>query len=156
MKTSGAKGLHVVVPIGGASTEEAAVATRAIAARTERLDPATATTAFLKEDRKGRVFIDATRSGLGTVVSVYSPRLRPGVPVSWPVAWDDLDDVLPGDVTITNALGLLGESDAWTDSLPAPQRLSADLVAEGRDIPTPRVAAMHEGRRRARARSDDG
>ena len=155
VKTSGAKGLHVVVPIEGASSEEAALATRAIAARAERLDPAIATTEFLKEDRHGRVFIDATRSGLGTVVAVYSPRLRPGLPISWPLAWDDLEAFTPGDVTVTNALELLGGADPWPALLGAPQRLPPALVEEGRAIPIPRVAAMHEGRRRARARRDD-
>src|SRR4051812_18097791 len=51
VKTSGAKGVHVFVPVeGGASMEDAAAATRAIAARAERLDPALATTAFMKDD----------------------------------------------------------------------------------------------------------
>jgi DNA primase len=154
VKTSGAKGLHVVVPIECASSEDAAVATRAIAARAERLDPQQATTAFLKEDRSGRVFIDATRSGLGTVVAVYSPRLRPGVPVSWPLGWDELEAFAPGDVTITNALPLLGDREPWGEMLGAPARLADSLVEEGRMIPIPRIAAMHEGKRRARKPSD--
>ena len=155
LKTSGAKGLHVVVPIAGATNEEASAATRAMAARTERLDPSTATTAFLKDDRDGRVFIDATRGGLGTVVAVYSPRLRPGVPVSWPLAWDDLDSFTPGDVTITNALDLLGDADPWAATMPEPQQLPQALLGEGHAIPTPRVAAMHEGKRRRAAAKRD-
>lgn len=151
VKTSGAKGIHVVVPVEGLTNEEALGVTRAIAARAERLDPAASTTEFLKDDRGGRVFIDATRGGLGTVVSVYSPRLRPGVPVSWPLTWDELASFAPGDVTITNAVGLLGEADAWAAAMPAPQRIPDALVAEGLEIPVPRVAAMHEGRRRRAA-----
>jgi bifunctional non-homologous end joining protein LigD len=155
VKTSGAKGLHVVVPISGATNDDATAATRAIAARAERIDSTIATTAFMKDDRGGRVFIDATRTGLGTVVAVYSPRLRPGVPVSWPLAWDDLDAFTPGDVTITNALDLLGDADPWAAAMPDPCRLPPELVDEGREIPTPRVAAMHEGKRRAKARRDE-
>ena len=155
LKTSGAKGLHVVVPIAGATNEEASAATRAIAARTELLDPSTATTAFMKDDRGGRVFIDATRGGLGTVVAVYSPRLRPGVPVSWPLDWADLDSFTPGDVTITNALDLLGDADPWEASMPEPQQLPQALLDEGHAIPTPRVAAMHEGKRRRAAAKRD-
>lgn len=151
VKTSGAKGLHVVVPVAGASSEEAAAATRAIAARAEMLDPSIATTAFLKDDRGGRVFVDATRSGLGTVVAVYSPRLRRGAPVSWPLAWDELDGFAPGDVTISNALELLGDDDPWATGMPDATALPPDLVEEGRAIPTPRVAAMHEGKRRRAA-----
>src|SRR5450755_4900860 len=83
VKTSGAKGVHVFVPIetaagntaagntaagagagdealGWAAAEAAAAATRAIAARAERLDPALATTAFIREDRGGKVFLDST------------------------------------------------------------------------------------------------
>src|SRR5687768_6709235 len=56
VKTSGAKGLHVVVPVRGAAFEDVAAATRALAARTERLDPELATTAYIKDDRGGRVF----------------------------------------------------------------------------------------------------
>ncbi len=53
VKTCGAKGVHVFVPIDDTvSAEEAALATRAIAARAARLDPAVATTAFMKEDRE--------------------------------------------------------------------------------------------------------
>ncbi len=82
VKTSGAKGLHVFVPIEGQATVDVAAATRAIAARAERLDPTLATTAFMREDREGKVFIDSTRAGGATVVAVYSPRVRPKVPVA--------------------------------------------------------------------------
>ena len=69
------------VPIDDqASPDEAAAVTRAIAARTERLDPEIATTAFMKEDRGGKVFVDSTRVGGATVIAAYSPRVRPGVP----------------------------------------------------------------------------
>ncbi len=155
VKTSGAKGVHVFVPIERrASMEDAAAATRAIARRAEQLDPATATTAFLKADRGGKVFVDATRTGGATVVAAYSPRARPGAPVSFPVPWEELDAVAPGDFTITTALDRLGDRDPWADALPAPQRLPADLLAEGHEIPIARTAAMHEGKRRARARRD--
>ena len=153
VKTSGAKGIHVFVPIAGdVSLEDAAAATRALAARTEALDPGIATTAFMKEDRGGKVFVDATRVGGGTVISTYSPRLRPGVPVSYPVGWDDLDQVTPGDFTIHTALDHLGDDDPWAEQMPAPQALAADLVAEGHTIPGGRVQAMHEGKRRKRER----
>jgi bifunctional non-homologous end joining protein LigD len=152
VKTSGAKGLHVFVPIERRpSMEDAAAATRAIAARAERLDPAIATTAFMKEDRDGKVFVDATRVGGGTVVAAYSPRVRPGTPVSFPVDWDDLDDITPGDFTLHTAPRQLEGRDLWAAHMPGAQRLPADLVEEGHTIPGGRVQAMHEGKRRARA-----
>jgi bifunctional non-homologous end joining protein LigD len=154
VKTSGAKGLHVFVPIDADTTlEDAAGATRAIAARAEKIDPALATTAFIREDRGGKVFVDSTRAGGATVVAAYSPRVRPGVPVSFPVAWSDLDRIKPGDFTIHTAVQLLADANSWTDEMPAPQHLSDDLIAEGRAIPVARVQAMHEGKRRARARA---
>jgi bifunctional non-homologous end joining protein LigD len=153
VKTSGAKGLHVFVPLEkDAAIEDVATATRAIAARAERLDPELATTAFIREERGGKVFLDSTRAGGATVVSVYSPRLRPGVPVSFPVAWDDLDRVTPSDFTIHTAMPLLAGRDPWTEQMPAPQRLDPGLIEEGRTIPIARVQAMHAGKRRARAR----
>jgi DNA ligase D len=153
VKTSGAKGVHVFVPIdAGAPPEDAAAATRAIAARAERLDPGIATTAFMKEDRGHKVFVDSTRVGGATVIAAYSPRVRPGVPVSFPVGWDALDDVTPTDFTVHTAVERLGDEDPWAAQMPAPQSLPADLIAEGHDIPVARVQAMHEGKRRARQR----
>ena len=153
VKTSGAKGVHVFVPIDSEpSPEEAAAATRAIATRTEALDPDIATTAFMKEDRGGKVFVDSTRVGGATVIAAYSPRVRPGVPVSYPVSWDDIDDIVPADFTVHTALRHLGAGDPWAAQMPNPQRLSTDLIEEGRAIPVARVQAMHEGKRRARNR----
>ena len=153
VKTSGAKGVHVFVPLDGAVTAfDAAAATRAISARAERLDPALATTAFIRDDREGKVFIDSTRAGGATVVAAYSPRLRPGTPVSFPVRWEELDRVVPGDFTVRTAAPILAASDPWATLMPAPQPLSAELVEEGHAIPIARVQAMHEGKRRARAR----
>jgi bifunctional non-homologous end joining protein LigD len=152
VKTSGAKGIHVFVPIAETSMEDVAAATRALAARAEQLDPDLATTAFMKEDRGGKVFVDPTRTGGATVASAYSPRIRPGVPVSFPLSWDELDDVAPSDFTIHSALDRLGDADPWAEHMPSPQQLDADLVAEGHEMPIPRVQAMHEGKRRKRAR----
>jgi DNA primase len=153
VKTSGAKGVHVFVPIDDANPpEDSAAALRALAARAERLDPSIATTAFVKDEREGKVFVDSTRVGGATVVSAYSPRLRAGVPVSFPLAWEQLDDVRPGDFTIHTAPEALDDADPWAEHMPAPQHLDADLVAEGHEIPVARVQAMHEGKRRARAK----
>jgi len=153
VKTSGAKGVHVFVPIDDtAPVDDVAAATRALAARAEALDPALATTAFIVADRGGKVFVDSTRAGGATVVAAYSPRLRPGTPVSFPVAWDDLDGVRPSDFTVHTAVEILGDRDPWADLMPPPQTLPAELIEHGRTIPVARVAAMHEGKRRAKAR----
>jgi bifunctional non-homologous end joining protein LigD len=157
VKTSGAKGVHVFVPVEDqATSEEVAAATRAIAARAERLDPALATTAFILQDREGKVFLDSTRAGGATVAAAYSPRIRPGVPVSFPVTWDELDGVGPADFTVHTAPRLLAGSAPWAGQMPGPQPLPPSLIEEGRAIPVARVQAMHEGKRRARARRAEG
>jgi DNA primase len=155
VKTSGSKGVHIFVPLDGAvTTFEVAAATRAIGVRAEQLDPALATTAFIRDDRDGKVFIDSTRAGGATVAAAYSPRIRPGVTVSFPVPWTDLDRVTPRDFTVRTVPALLGASDPWAELMPPPQHLSADLIEEGHTIPIARVKAMHEGKRRAKARRE--
>jgi bifunctional non-homologous end joining protein LigD len=155
VKTSGSKGVHVMVPIdGSAGSEDVAAATRALAARAERLDPDLATTAFIRENRAGKVFLDSTRAGGATVAAAYSPRVRPGVPVSFPVAWEELGNVQPGDFTVHTAPRLLAGREPWLNGVPE-QELSRDLIEEGHTIPIARVQAMHEGKRRARARRAD-
>jgi len=151
VKTSGSKGVHVVVPVRGSGPEDVAAATRALAARAAAQDPELATTAYIKEDRQGRVFLDSTRSGSSTIVAAYSPRVRPGLPISAPVSWDELASVRPGEITVRTAQARFGDADPWAALLPEPQELPADLVAEGHGIPVARVAAMHEGKRRKRA-----
>ncbi|MHC9293176.1 DNA polymerase domain-containing protein [Mycobacterium sp. LTG2003] len=153
VKTSGSRGLHVFVPIDTTCpVDDVAAATRALAARAEALDPSIATTAFIVEDRHGKVFVDSTRSGGATVAAAYSPRLRPGLPVSFPLEWPELEHVKPMDFTVHTALDALAGRRSWTDSMPPPQQLPGDLVEQGHTIPVARVAAMHEGKRRARAR----
>ncbi len=110
VKTSGAKGVHVFVPVEVRATSEevAAAPARAIAARAERADPALATTAFIKDDREGKVFLDSTRAGGATVAAMCSPRIRPGVPVSFPVTWAEARPrSSPGDFTVHTAAALL-------------------------------------------------
>jgi len=157
VKTSGSKGVHVFVPLAEpVNIEDVAAATRAVAARAERLDPELATTAFVVEDRHGKVFLDSTRAGGATVVAAYSPRVRPGVTVSFPVSWDDLDNVKPTDFTVRTALSHLADRDPWAAAMPEPQRLDPGLIDQGHTIPIARVAAMHAGkRRRARERANE-
>jgi len=75
--------------------------------------------------------------------------------VSFPLAWDDLDRVAPADFTVRTAPALLAGGDPWADQMPPAQPLSIDLVEEGHTIPVARVQAMHEGKRRARARRSE-
>jgi DNA ligase D-like protein (predicted polymerase) len=144
VKTSGAKGVHIFVPLEKHDPDDVAAATRAVAARAEKLDPSLATTAYIRAERGGKVFLDSTRAWGATVVAAYSPRLREDLPISFPVAWESLTDVSPADFTVRTRF----DGDPWTSLMPAPQRLPDDLIAEGQDIPVARVVAMHEGKRR--------
>jgi hypothetical protein len=72
--------------------------------------------------------------------------------VSFPVTWEDLDRVAPADFTVHTAARLVADRDPWAEAMPPPQRLGTDLIDEGHAIPIARVQAMHEGKRRARAR----
>jgi len=94
VKTTGSKGLHVVVPLDGGATfgETGALATR-LGALLCRRHPDQLTMEFYKKDRKGRLFVDVMRNAIGaTLVAPYSLRGRPGAPVSAPIAWRDVDD----------------------------------------------------------------
>ena len=61
-----------------------------------------------------------------------------------------------GDFTVHTVRERLGDRDPWAELMPEPQELPADLLAEGHAIPVARVQAMHEGKRRKRARETSG
>ena len=154
VKTSGSKGVHVVVPlVPRRRPADAAAATRALAVRAERIDPDLTTTAYLKEDRAGKVFLDPTRAGGGTLAAVYSPRVRPGDDGLVPAG---LGRARRGDAGGLHrphgARAAERRCRAGPNVVPRRRQLPADLVAEGHEIPVARVQAMHEGKRRKRAR----
>jgi DNA primase len=87
-----------------------------------------------------------------TVAAAYSPRIRAGTLVSFPVAWEELDKVVPAEFTLHTAVNLANDRDPWAELMPAAKPLPASLIEEGNTIPIARVQAMHEGKRRARDR----
>jgi bifunctional non-homologous end joining protein LigD len=106
VKTSGADGIHVLVPIvrrhGFAETYEFA---ELLARRLEAEHPGEVTTEWLKRKREG-VLVDHRQNGRGkTIASVYSVRPKRGAPVSTPLRWDELtEDVRPRDFSMAVAL----------------------------------------------------
>ncbi len=94
VKTTGSKGLHVVVPVDGKATFAqvhplVAGIARVMCARYPEL----VTVEFYKKDRGGRLYFDTGRNQPGaTYVAPYSLRGRPGAPVSAPLAWTEIDD----------------------------------------------------------------
>jgi bifunctional non-homologous end joining protein LigD len=129
-KTSGAKGIHIYVPLQRRfAYDEVRRAALAIAIRVAEREPKLVTAEFKKAARGGRVFLDFTRTGMGAhVVAVYSPRARPGAPVSFPVGWGDLERIDPGDFTIRTAPTLISRGDPWTKLCPDRQMLPRELV----------------------------
>ncbi|MEV6110341.1 non-homologous end-joining DNA ligase [Streptomyces sp. NPDC051940] len=98
-KTSGGRGLHVFVPIEPRWTF-VQVRRAAIAAgrELERRMPSAVTTAWWKEERGERVFVDFNQTARDrTIASAYSVRPAPHAPVSAPLRWDEVDSVEPRD-----------------------------------------------------------
>jgi bifunctional non-homologous end joining protein LigD len=126
-KTSGAKGIHVYVPLQRRHHYgEVRAAAAALSHLVEERVPELTTTEFHIAERGGRLFLDAGRNAPGAhVVAPYSPRARPGAPVSFPVEWKDLARVHPGDFTIKNVPDLLSKhGDLWKKLMPGPQSLA--------------------------------
>jgi bifunctional non-homologous end joining protein LigD len=106
VKTSGADGIHVLVPISRrASFEETYEFAERVARSLEATHPGLVTTEWLKRKRRG-VLVDHRQNGHGkTIASVYSVRPKPGAPVSTPLAWEELTErVRPRDFGMREAL----------------------------------------------------
>ncbi|OAH12549.1 hypothetical protein STSP_42270 [Streptomyces jeddahensis] len=98
-KTSGGRGLHVFVPIEPRWTfTEVRRAAIACGRELERRMPGRVTTAWWKEERGEKVFLDYNQTARDrTIASAYSVRPRPNAPVSAPLRWDEIDDAVPQD-----------------------------------------------------------
>jgi DNA ligase D len=101
-KTSGSRGIHVNVPIAPRWTfTEVRRAALALARELERRLPELATSAWWKEQRGRRVFVDYNQNARDrTVASAYSVRANPEGRVSCPLEWGEVPDVEPADLTI--------------------------------------------------------
>jgi bifunctional non-homologous end joining protein LigD len=99
VKTTGGKGLHVVVPIQRRIDWDAAKSfCRGVAERLSRGEPKRYITSMSKSRRRGRIFVDYLRNTRGaTSVCAYSTRARAGAPVSAPLTWDELSPEIRPD-----------------------------------------------------------
>ncbi len=133
VKTTGGKGLHVVVPL--APRQDWTMLkdfSRAFALEVVRRSPREYTATLSKSERAGKIFVDYLRNSRGaTAVAAYSTRARAGAPVSTPVSWSELGTGLRSDrFTVTNLEKRLGtiKKDPWSPFLKARQSLPKALL----------------------------
>jgi bifunctional non-homologous end joining protein LigD len=120
VKTTGGKGLHVVVPLKPkASWKDALAFTRNMAEAMAKDEPDRYTTTSVKDERKAKIFIDYLRNNReASAVAPYSTRSRPGAPVAAPVSWEELSpDLKPNGFTVKNLAERLASlrQDPWAD-----------------------------------------
>jgi bifunctional non-homologous end joining protein LigD len=117
IKTTGGKGLHVVVPIAPTDWDTAKDFAHDIARQMERDDPDSYVSTMAKKLRHNRIFVDYLRSGRGaTAVAPYSTRARAGATVSTPITWDELGGLKsPNSYTVLNLMQRLKrqKKDPW-------------------------------------------
>ena len=134
VKTTGGKGLHVVVPLGRPlpDWDTAKEFTRSITLFMERLAPTMFTSKTGERNRKKKIFIDYLRNGFGaTAVAAFSPRWRPGVGVSTPVAWEEVDaDIRGTHFNILNVPERVAKQrkDPWKGYWEAGQSLTSAMI----------------------------
>jgi len=120
LKTSGGKGLHVVVPLSPvANWDEVKDFSEAIVVHLARTVPQRFVAKSGPRNRVGKIFIDYLRNSRGaTTAAAFSARARPGLGVSMPLSWDELEDLKSASQwNITNALSRLKKQrvDPWQD-----------------------------------------
>ena len=130
LKTSGATGLHVVLPLpAGTPAESARLVAELVATRIAERAPRIATvTRAVKARAPGAVYVDYLQNIRGkTVASVYAVRARPGATVSTPLEWEELGDGLdPRDFTIETVPARMRErGDLWARAMRRPNDLEA-------------------------------
>jgi bifunctional non-homologous end joining protein LigD len=129
-KTSGSKGIHVLVPVERRHTyEQTREFAEIVAGTLARTHRGLVTTEWTKAKRRG-VLIDANQNGEGkTIASVYSARPRPGAPVSTPLRWEEVGEGLdPFAFTMGEVLARIDrEGDLFADVLSTRQQLGAAL-----------------------------
>lgn len=130
VKTSGGKGLHVVVPLVPMLAWEPAKAfCKALAEAMAADAPGRYVARMTKSARDGRIFVDYLRNGRGaTAVAAYSTRARAGAAVSTPLGWDELSEAVKSDHFRIGNLGrrlAYLRRDPWADYFAVKQPLSA-------------------------------
>jgi bifunctional non-homologous end joining protein LigD len=133
VKTSGGKGVHVLVPLTRRHEwDEVKAFSRAVAERLVEEEPQRFVSRMAKKERTGRIFIDYLRNAEGaTTVAAYSVRARRGAPVSTPLHWDELGGRLkPDTFNVANVARRLQQAvrpDPWKAFRRSAQTLTAAM-----------------------------
>ncbi len=149
VKTSGSKGLHIYVRLVPEwDSYEVRAAAVALARELERRRGDLLTAAWWKEERGKRVFVDFNQNAPHkTVFGAWSVRPRVGAQVSTPIGWDEVETVVPDELTIASVPErLTAQGDAWAAINDAPQSIApllemsaTDMAAGLMDAPWPPV-----------------
>ncbi|HEX4498226.1 MAG TPA: DNA ligase D [Thermoanaerobaculia bacterium] len=132
LKTTGGKGLHVVLPIARKDDwDEVKAFTKAVSEAMVAAEPGKYTSKLPKASRKGKIFIDYLRNGRGaTSICAYSTRARENAPVSVPLFWEELETDVRGNTytlrTLPDRLEKL-PSDPWADFFKIRQSITAAM-----------------------------
>ncbi len=141
-RTTGGKGLHVVVPLESVAGWEAVTPfCRGFAEMLSEEQPDRFLSTVRKIDRRGRILIDWLRNGLGaTAVASFCPRARPGATVATPLAWDEVTQTLdPSGFTLHSVPDRLARqrADPWEGFATLQQRLPDFSGKTGRRLAEP-------------------
>jgi bifunctional non-homologous end joining protein LigD len=155
LKTSGGKGLHVVVPLTPREDWDTVKAfAQAAVQRLAQVIPQRFAAKMGAANRVGKVFVDYLRNNHGaTTAAAFSARSRPGLGVSMPIAWDELASLRRSDQwSVRTAREHLSfqTADPWSDYWTCKQKLTAGLTTLGLGPSQPRTPATAP---RSRARS---
>jgi bifunctional non-homologous end joining protein LigD len=136
LKTSGGKGLHVVVPLAPRFDYDTVKAfSQAVVQHLAKTIPSRFVAKSGASNRVGKLFVDYLRNGHGaTTATAFSARARPGLGVSMPVSWDDLPKLKSGaQWTIGTAREYLSfqGADPWADYWTTRQSLNAAMKTLG-------------------------
>jgi bifunctional non-homologous end joining protein LigD len=125
LKSSGSRGLHVVVPlVRAADTDTVKVFSIAVTEALAARHPDELTTEGRIANRHSRLYLDIGRNGYAqTMAAPYAVRALPGAPVSVPLDWSELDDWVPGQHTLRNIADRLAAPDPWAGMDAAASRL---------------------------------
>ena len=131
VKTTGGRGLHVVVPVKPSRDwSECLDFSRAVGETIEKAEPQMYTTAFAKAGRERKILVDYLRNNrTNTSVCAYSPRARPGAMVSMPIDWKELGAGAERWTLPTVPRRLKRRSDPWADYWKSMQKITDPAIA---------------------------